>query len=218
MAVVDRTAHLWRFCPIDIPQVLHHAERIARSWQHLRLRGIRGRRLLARRCHALDGLHFLPTFAQVHLILQARQRSRIAVGVELIIKLEKPFEHGFWVCAKACKCHVLFPRKLPRPATCSLRVATSLSLETLAVYSRTSPARSGTPVSMRDVTLFEPANNGDFSAATLAGFSAGGASRKTGWLSRYNFRSALLPMRMQPVKRAAAQPSTASAATLTAVL
>jgi len=58
------------------------------SWQHLRLRGVRGRRLLARRCHALDGLHFLPTFAQVHLILQARQRPGIAVGVELIIKLE----------------------------------------------------------------------------------------------------------------------------------
>src|SRR6266404_3890794 len=179
MAVVYRTAHLWRFCPIDIPQVLHHAERIARSWQHLRLRGVRGRRLLARRCHALDGLHLLPAFAQVHLILQARQRPGIAVVVELIIKLENHSKRilGVRECLQMPRAH---SQKIPCPATCSLRVATSLSLETLAVYSRTSPARSGTTVSMRDVTLFEPAANGDFSAATLAGFSAGGASRKPG--------------------------------------
>src|SRR5260221_13631866 len=62
---------------------------------------------------------------------------------------------GFSVCAKAFRCQVLFPRKLPRSTTCSFRVATLLRLETLAEYSRTSPARRGNSVSAGGRTCFE---------------------------------------------------------------
>src|SRR5260370_21307720 len=62
---------------------------------------------------------------------------------------------GFSVCAKAFRCQVLFPRKLPRSTTCSFRLATLLRLETLAEYSRTSPSRRGKPVSAGGRTFFE---------------------------------------------------------------
>src|ERR1700687_2285268 len=88
--------------------------------------------------------------------------------------------NGFNVWANACKCQVLFPKKLPRPATCSFRVATLSSLETFAVYSRTSPALSGSPGSTGDATFFESAGKVDFTAAALEGPSAEVASRKPG--------------------------------------
>ena len=47
-----------------------------------------GRRVLAGRAHALDRIDFLPSLAQVHLVLQAQQRACIAVGIELVVKLE----------------------------------------------------------------------------------------------------------------------------------
>src|SRR5712691_4156434 len=91
--------------------------------------------------------------------------------------------NGFSVGAESLKCKVLFPRKLPRPATCNFRVATLLRLETLAEYSRTSPARKGNPVSTGCKTFFESASEAgavDFTAGAFTGFSAGGDSRKPG--------------------------------------
>src|SRR2546425_13293395 len=77
-----------RFCPVNIAQVLHHAEWIAGAWEHARLRGVGCRRVLARGGHALDGLHFLAALAQMHFILHARESGGIAVGIELIVKFE----------------------------------------------------------------------------------------------------------------------------------
>src|SRR6267378_1415778 len=90
---------------------------------------------------------------------------------------------GFWVCAKARRCQLFLPRKLPRPATSRRRVATLSSFETLAVYSRTSPARRGIPVSTGGAGFFESAGKdgkAGFTARALVGFSGGSASRKPG--------------------------------------
>src|SRR5256885_910785 len=46
------------------------------------------RSFLARGGHALDGLHFLAALAQMHFILHACEGGGIAVGIELIVKLE----------------------------------------------------------------------------------------------------------------------------------
>src|SRR5712692_1407586 len=84
---------------------------------------------------------------------------------------------GFSVCAKAFRCQVLFPKKLPRSTTCSFRVATLLRLETLAEYSRTSPARRGNSVSAGGRTFFELAGKvcePDFAAGAPTGFFAEG--------------------------------------------
>src|SRR6202158_6150418 len=105
---------------------------------------------------------------------------------------------GFNVWANACKCQVLFPKKLPRPATCNFRVATLLSLETFAVYSSTSPALRGSPASTGDAAFFESAGEVDFTAAAFADFSAGVASRKPGG-------SADTPSRMRGSPRACSQ-------------
>src|SRR5260370_27023381 len=88
--------------------------------------------------------------------------------------------NGFNVWANACKCQVLFPKKLPRPATCSFRVATLLSLEIFAAYSSTSPALSGSPASTGAAAFFESAGEVDFTAAAFADFSVDVASRKPG--------------------------------------
>src|SRR5258706_4935489 len=90
---------------------------------------------------------------------------------------------GFSVCAKAFKCQVPFPRKLPRSTTCSFRVATLLRLETLAEYSRTSPARRGNSVSAGGKTLFELAGKGRATGLTAhppTGFFSRGGSREPG--------------------------------------
>src|SRR6201984_3850124 len=50
---------------------------------------------------------------------------------------------GFNVCAAACKCQTLLPKKLPWPRTLSVSVATLSSLATSAVYSNTSPLFRG---------------------------------------------------------------------------
>src|SRR5437762_8959274 len=85
--------------------------------------------------------------------------------------------NGLCVWAKACKCQTLFPRKVPRPATSSFKLATFSRLETLAVYSRTSPARRGNAVSTGAAAFFETAGRRGLPAAALAGFAGGGASR-----------------------------------------
>src|SRR2546429_9036520 len=85
--------------------------------------------------------------------------------------------NGLCVWAKACKCQTLFPRKVPRPATSSFKLATFSRLETLAVYSRTSPARRGNAVSTGAAAFFETAGRRGLAAAALAGFAGGGESR-----------------------------------------
>src|SRR5256885_17023887 len=87
--------------------------------------------------------------------------------------------NAFCVCAKACKCQTLFPIKVPRPATWSFKLATFSRLETLAVYSRTSPGRRGNAVSTGAAAFFEMAGRWGLAAAAfpaLADF--GGASWK----------------------------------------
>ncbi len=71
-----------------MPQILHHAQRIARTRQHPRLAGVCRSRIPASCGHALDRIDLLPTLAEVHLVLQARQRSRVAIGIELVIEFE----------------------------------------------------------------------------------------------------------------------------------
>src|SRR5712692_4217116 len=128
---------------------------------------------------------------------------------------------GFSVCAKAFKCQVLFPRKLPRPTTCKRRFATLLSLETLAEYSRTSPGRRGNPVSTGGKTFFESAGSagtGDFTPGALTGFFAGGASRKPGGSADTTSGGGCCPRTWSQKNAAAAQPSAANAARPTVVL
>src|SRR2546429_5971901 len=87
--------------------------------------------------------------------------------------------NAFCVCAKACKCQTLLPIKVPRPATWSFKLATFSRLETLAVYSRTSPGRRGNAVSTGAAAFFEMAGRRGFAAAAFAGLAeSGGASRK----------------------------------------
>src|SRR5260370_38210721 len=126
--------------------------------------------------------------------------------------------NGCGVCANACKCQALFPKKFPRPATCNFRVATLLSLETFAVYSSTSPALSGSPVSTGDAALFESAGKTDFTAAAFAGFSAEGASRKPGGSADTTSGRRCSPRGWSHENAPASQPSTATPGIATAGL
>src|SRR5260370_21491816 len=126
--------------------------------------------------------------------------------------------NAFWVCAKACKCQVLFPRNVPRPATCSRKVATLLSWETLAVYSRTSPARRGSTASTGGAAFFEPRGKADFAAAAFAGFAAGSASRKPGGSGDTTSGTGCAPCARRQERAPMAQLSTARDATPTVVL
>src|SRR5258706_9063408 len=99
---------------------------------------------------------------------------------------------GFSVCAKAFRCQVPFPRKLPRSTTCSFRVATLLRLETLAEYSRTSPARRGNSVSAGGRTFFELAGQGfrtGLAARAPTGLFAGGGGREPGRSAQAAYRA-----------------------------
>src|ERR1700741_3878791 len=87
---------------------------------------------------------------------------------------------GFWVCANACKGHALLPEKLPRPAICTFRFATLLTFETLALYSRISPAFKGKLVSTGGALFFASVGFEDFPGRTSARFAAGGGWRKPG--------------------------------------
>src|SRR5258708_6058829 len=126
--------------------------------------------------------------------------------------------NGFCVCANACKCQALFPKKFPRPATCNFRVATLFSLETFAVYSSTSPALSGSPVSTGDAALFESAGKTVFRGAALVGFSAEGGSGKRGGSANIRPGRRCAARVCSQKNAPAAQPSTATAAMPTVVL
>src|ERR1700730_8318356 len=55
---------------------------------------------------------------------------------------------GFSVCAKACRCHALLPKKFWRSTIARRRFATLLNLATSAANSSTSPARKGVAASL----------------------------------------------------------------------
>ena len=88
VSVVHRAAHFRRFRPIHRSQILHHPQRIPRSRQHARLRNVGRRHFSPRHRHPLHGIHFLPFFVQMHLVLQARHRPRVAVGIKLVVEHE----------------------------------------------------------------------------------------------------------------------------------
>src|ERR1700694_3793977 len=54
---------------------------------------------------------------------------------------------GFSVCAEACRCHAVLPKKFRRSRICKRKFATLLSFATSAANSSTSPERRGPPVS-----------------------------------------------------------------------
>src|ERR1700730_11713255 len=76
---------------------------------------------------------------------------------------------GFSVCAEACRCHAVLPKKFRRSRICKRKFATLLSFATSAANSSTSPERRGPPVS----------GVAGGSAAELAGFPA--AARERGF-------------------------------------
>src|ERR1700732_4197410 len=63
---------------------------------------------------------------------------------------------GFSVCANACRCHALLPRKFRFSATFKRRLATLLNFDTFAEYCQVSPARNGEPASATTAVFFVP--------------------------------------------------------------
>src|ERR1700674_1739941 len=63
---------------------------------------------------------------------------------------------GFSVCANACRCQALLPRKLRFSATFKRRFATLLNFEIFAEYCHVSPARNGDPASAPMAFFFVP--------------------------------------------------------------
>src|ERR1700674_740174 len=61
---------------------------------------------------------------------------------------------GFSVCANACRCHALLPRKLRFSATFKRKFATLFNFDTLAEYCQVSPARNGKPASATTAVFF----------------------------------------------------------------
>src|SRR6202166_119634 len=64
---------------------------------------------------------------------------------------------GFSVCANACRCHALLPRKLRFSATFKRRFATSFNFDTFAEYCQVSPERNGELTSATTTVFFESA-------------------------------------------------------------
>src|ERR1700694_1444873 len=60
---------------------------------------------------------------------------------------------GFSVCAKACRCHALLPRKLRFSITFNCRLATLDNFDTFAEYCQFSPSRIGEFASGRAVAF-----------------------------------------------------------------
>jgi len=71
-------------------------------------------------------------------------------------------------------------RKLPRSAICTFRFATLLTFETLALYSRISPAFNGKLTSAGDTLFLALVGFKGFPARTPARLAAGGGCRKPG--------------------------------------
>src|ERR1700736_5031200 len=63
---------------------------------------------------------------------------------------------GFSVCANACRCHALLPRKFRFSATFKRRFATLLNFDTFAEYCQVSPACNGDPASAATAVFLVP--------------------------------------------------------------
>src|ERR1700722_5541485 len=75
---------------------------------------------------------------------------------------------GFSVCANACRCQALLPRKFRFSATFKRRLATLFNFDTFAEYCQVSPVRMGEPGSAATVAFFVPTGGLAASAVVAA--------------------------------------------------